>query len=778
MHIELVEIGNFRKLQSVRVDLAQATTVFVGANNSGKTSAMVALRHFLVGRKDFSINDLTLSNWANLDGLGVAWEKATAGDAESAFDWNSVLPHLDVWLNVSMGELHHVQKILPTLDWAGGLIGVRLRYEPRDMLAFRQEYLAARQAAVSVMSAASSMNSGAAPLKVVEGFSLWPRSMMDFLALKLRALFEVRAYLLDPAQLVVPKDGIASPQSLPEGSEPIEGDPLKKIIQIDEISAQRGLGYANTSSRPEDPADDGNSKGGKRLSTQLRSYYSQHLDPFDQPEPKDLEALQAMHEAQTAFGKRLESCFAAALKELEDIGYPGVTDPKLTITTNVKPIDGLNHSSAVQYSVPTHPSASGGVSHRLPEESNGLGYQNLVSIVFALMGFRDKWMKVGKAGKSPDADEALIPPLHLVLVEEPEAHLHAQVQQVFITQAYGVLRKHDKLKESKDLRTQLVVSTHSSHIAHEAEFSSLRYFRRLPVKPTPGAVPVSCVVNLSEIFGSEDDTARFARRYLKATHCDLFFADGAVLVEGPAERILVPHFVRTREKYEYLRRCYITWLEIGGSHAHRLRSLIEHLGLNTLIITDIDAKDGAGKSVPPSRGAALKARNETLKSWVPKEENLDFLLDIKPAGLVLADKSGYSVRVAYQQPIQTVFSSSDSAEALANTFEDALVYENIGLFKTMNGTALLGRVRKSLDSASDLPNLSAKLAADLDKGGKAEFAMELLYSVEIDKMIVPAYIDQGLLWLADQLKRKEAGISGKSTVKEGDDNSEISKAAA
>lgn len=53
-------------------------------------------------------------------------------------------------------------------------------------------------------------------------------------------------------------------------------------------------------------------------------------------------------------------------------------------------------------------------------------------------------------GKSSDIDDALIPPLHLVLVEEPEAHLHAQVQQVFITQAYGVLRKHDKLKESKD----------------------------------------------------------------------------------------------------------------------------------------------------------------------------------------------------------------------------------------------------------------------------------------------------------------------------------------
>ena len=777
MHIKHVEIGNFRKLQSVRVDFSQTTTVFVGANNSGKTSAMVALRHFLVDRSDFSINDFTLSNWVHLDRLGGHWEDATAGEDDAAFDWNSVLPHLDLWLNVAMHELHHVQAILPKLDWVGSPIGVRLRYEPKDMLAFRQAYLAEREAAKRVMDAATPAGSGTDSMKTVEGFSLWPRSMMDFLLRKLRTHFEVRAYLLDPAQLVAPVDGKAWSQSLPEGSEPIEGDPLRKIIRIDEISAQRGFGFTSTPSRLEDSTDATKSKGGQRLSTQLRSYYTQHLDPFDQPEPKDLEALQALPSAQTAFGQRLESCFASALKELEDIGYPGVTDPKLTITTNVKPIDGLNHPSAVQYSVPTHPSALGGFEHRLPEDSNGLGYQNLVSMVFALMGFRDKWMKVGKSGKSTGVDDALIPPLHLVLVEEPEAHLHAQVQQVFIAQAYGVLRKHDKLKESQDLCTQLVVSTHSSHVAHEAEFSSLRYFRRLPVQPNPGAVPVSCVVNLSEIFGNTDETARFAKRYLKATHCDLFFADGAVFVEGPAERILVPHFVRERHKYEYLRRCYITWLEIGGSHAHRLRKLVEHLGLNTLIITDLDAKNGDGDSVPPARDAVLKTRNETLKGWVPKQENLVALLDMTATELVKTDDTGYGVRVAYQQPIQAEFPPGKPGEALANTFEDALIYENIGVFKTMKGTALLGRVRRSLDSASDLTELADKLATALAKGGKAEFAMELLYSDQIVKMTVPAYIDQGLIWLADQLKRKEDGIAGKRPVKTEEASTGVSEVA-
>lgn len=773
MHIQYVEVGNFRKLQAVRIDFAEDTTVFVGANNSGKTSAMVALRRFLVDRSDFTINDFTLSHWAALDALGAAWESA-ASSGEDKFDWDGILPHLDVWLNVPKDDLHFVQKILPTLDWNGEHIGVRLRFEPKDLQALRQEYLAERLAVAEVMTAANAATFGttgaddkaAASKATGTGvtFTLWPKSMMDFLSRRLRATFEVRAYLLDPAKQTLPIEGAASPQGLPDGSEPIDGDPFKSLIRIDEISAQRGFGLGPSSSRGDDAAYEGEQRGGgKKLSSQLRSYYTQHLDPFNKPEAKDFAALHALHEAQAAFGKRLEDCFSASFKELEAIGYPGVTDPKIAITPNIKPVDGLNHPSAVQYEVPTQ-LAAGGFAHRLPEDSNGLGYQNLVSMVFDLMSFRDKWMRVGKASKTSETEEAHIPPLHLVLIEEPEAHLHAQVQQVFITQAYDVLRKHDKLKGSKDLRTQLVVSTHSSHLAHEANFASLRYFRRLPAKAVEGSVPLSSVVNLSEIFGSGDDTQIFVKRYLKATHCDLFFADGAVLVEGPAERILVPHLVRTRPQFDYLRRCYITWLEIGGSHAHRLKSLILHLGLNTLIVTDIDAKDDDEKAVPPVRGVGLKARNETLKTWIPKEESLDLLLDRKASELSSSDTAGSAVRVAYQQPIMAPFKGAAAAEALANTFEDAIVYENMELFSTLKGTGLIGRFRRAISDAASLTELAEKAAVALSKGGKAEFAMDLLYSEEMDKIKVPAYIDDGLLWLSSQLKRKEEDVLGKSVV--------------
>ena len=86
----------------------------------------------------------------------------------------------------------------------------------------------------------------------------------------------------------------------------------------------------------------------------------------------------------------------------------------------------LKHDAAVQYAL-----SKNNNSLKLPEKYNGLGYQNLISMVFGLMRFRDDWMLEGKAMQTREDAGKAIEPLHLVLVEEPEAHLHVQVQQVF-----------------------------------------------------------------------------------------------------------------------------------------------------------------------------------------------------------------------------------------------------------------------------------------------------------------------------------------------------------
>ncbi|MCM8885642.1 MAG: AAA family ATPase [Candidatus Thiodiazotropha sp.] len=541
MKIKFIEIQNFRRLRSTHIDFDDETTIFVGANNSGKTSAMVALRFFLLDTKKLTFRDITLSNWPKLDQLGTVWEKAKEDYEPALEELVSLMPMMDLWFDVADDELHHVVDLIPTLEWKGGVLGLRLRYEPKELARFYQEFVSARKAANEMAMVASKGSDEEKALK------LWPKSMLHFIGRRFSELFKVRAYVLNPEKLELPNDGEAKPQVLTELQAALDSDPLVNLIRIDEISAQRELSDAGgidprgKSDYPESPEP---RRIKRKLSEQLRSYYNRHLSPDKAPDASDLGALSAIQKAETTFDEKLEAGFKDAIDELQSLGYPGLADPRLKIKTQLQATDGLRHRSAVQYEL----AASSGAEQTplmLPEDYSGLGYQNLISMVFMLMSFRDDWMRVGKAAVSLEPEDILekTPPLHLVLVEEPEAHLHAQVQQVFIKKAYALLRKNKHLGDNKALSTQLVVSTHSSHLAHEADFKCLRYFRRRPAN-VPVETPVTTVANLSDAFGEDDGTQRFVSRYLKATHCDLFFADAAILVEGQAERILVPHFIR------------------------------------------------------------------------------------------------------------------------------------------------------------------------------------------------------------------------------------------
>lgn len=754
MHIEFVEIANFRKLLSARVDLSPRTTLFVGANNSGKTSAMLALRRFLTPRRcPFEIHDFTLCHLRALVDIGEAWVQAhqAGAVADLSLDpWVQALPTLDLWLQVKEDEIHRVRDLVPLMEWTGGRLGVRLRYEPKDVDALFKEFITSVIEANVMRAAAAAAKSAAGKLTV------WPETLVDFLSRRLSSMFAIRAYPLDPDLLAASPEKLrALPQELPASALPIDGDPLGGLIKVHDIPAQRGFGEI-----PSGVDDDElqTSAGGTRLSEQLRSYYAKHLDPAKGPDPMDLEALLAMEAAESAFDLKLTESFSECFNEVAGLGYPGVSDPRPRVSTRLRAIDGLNHSAAVNFEVDVV-SDAGAVTPLLllPEGSNGLGYQNLISMIFRLMSFRDAWMRVGKASKGAEATS--IEPLHLVLVEEPEAHLHAQVQQVFIKKAYEVLRRHPELGENDPLRTQLIVSTHSSHVAHETPFSSLRYFRRLPAGMV-AKVPVSTVVNLSQVFGAGTETERFVTRYLRAQHADLFFADAAILVEGPAERMLIPNFIRAH--YKVLHQSYVTLLEIGGSHAHRLRPLIDQLGLLTLIVTDLDSLTGTGGSaVQPAFGAGQKTNNATLKTWVPALDDVDDLMGATPAAKTLMDAGDtlFAVRAAYQTPIEVTMPGATAKEtAYPYTFEDALVFENLDFFAAFAGTGLNAKFRNAIAQGGGATAVGASMHSSLKDGKKAEFALDVLMADNFSDLKVPRYIAEGLEWLLEQMKKKQVEI--------------------
>jgi len=753
MHIAFIEVANFRKLKSVRIELDKATTLFVGANNSGKTSAMIALRYFLHKRGGFTINDFTISHRRRIIEIGNAWianAKLQEPEAPKLTDWDEVLPTMDVWLDAKDTDLHYVSHILPTLDWAGGYLGVRLRLQPEDIETLYREFVETNEGALSAKAGAK--NSDGTPIEV----KLWPIDLVDFLSRRLSKHFKIAAYILDPAKLVSPQNEIGILQAQPPEAAPIVGDPFSDLLLIDEIPAQRGFLDA-----PGDNASQSSNREARRLAKQFVDYFSKHLNPQDKPDSTDIIALKAIEDAQRAYDERLTTSFSGPLKEMEGLGYPGVTDPRVRIRTRLQPVDGLGHDAAVQYEISALKETAAAI---LPEDYNGLGYQNLISMVFKLMSFRDAWMRVGKAKKNEEGAElGNYPPLHLVLIEEPEAHLHVQVQQVFIRKAYDVLRNHPMLGPSENFATQLIVSTHSSHVAHEVEFSCIRYFKRLPAGyPGPNGVetsiPISTIINLTDAFGDETETSRFVKRYLRATHCDLFFADAAVFVEGSAERILLPHFVA--RGFKYLSQCYISWLEVGGSHAHRLRPLIERLGVLTLIITDIDACDPTQnrKAARPVIGKGQETNNTALRTWLPNKDKIDELLILTEFDKVFEGGPLFAVRAAYQVPIE-IERQGKKVSVAPYTFEDAIALENTAAIQKLNGTGLLGTFATLISADSDAITLAEGLYDALDGKKKAEFAMDILvHKTEPTPLRCPGYIAEALTWLQTRLKSNKAEV--------------------
>ncbi|MEL7444227.1 MAG: AAA family ATPase [Pseudomonadota bacterium] len=741
MKLTRIEVFNFRKLRRARLDLSDKQTLLVGANNSGKTSAMKALRKFLKDRGGIDTRDVAASNWVAIEQIAGAWTQEAEADLSPLL---AQLPFLDVWLHADTSELHHVAHLIPTLTWTGGLLGVRLRLEPKKGADVKAQYLAAREAAQTLQPGGATAN----------GFALWPRDFREFLDKRLKDLFELNAHLLDPASFT--KTGLVEPHPLPPLSEGIGANPFASLIHIREINAQRGFADAGDNKGDDDEAMNATTR---KIASQIQPYFRKHIDPETDPTPNDVKALKAIHDAETTFNSRLKDGFADAIKELENLGYPGgLNNPKLSIATQIKPVDGLDHPAAVQYDVSGDKS---GV--KLPESYNGLGFQNLISMVFQLMRFRDDWMQVGKfKSQVVTPDDRGIEPLQLVLIEEPEAHLHVQVQQVFMARAHKVLRNHKDLeKEDSAFSTQLVISTHSGHIAHAASFEELRYFKReLPIH---GVVPTASVANMTGLFGADKETRRFVTRYLLSTHFDLFFADAIIVIEGAAERILLPHLIR--HNYPDLAAAYLSFLELGGSHAHRMRPLIEALELPTLIITDLDAvaevdKDGnvVKQSAQPCYGAAQTTANHVLRTWLPSLAEVDTLLD-PPANAPCHTALDRPIAVSYQTP-QSVTLGAVTENVTPSTFEDALALTNPKAVKDAAEAELACRMTrafaKSIAAEPTPEDLATALFDRLAKyPEKAAFALDLLYIEDIKALRPPPYIGTGLTWLAGQLNGGE-----------------------
>ena len=754
MHIESIWIRNFRRLKDARIDLASDISIFVGANNSGKTSAAHALQLFTAASRDrFSLHDFSSECW---DGINVFGEGAEGAELPTI--------SIDIWFSVQPADLHRVVDLLPSLAWQGSRVGIRVELAAADAPALRASFQEARARA----RLPPAQPAGRAQAPGDAGYDPQPRTLCDYLADatgdRLRRNFELRYYVLDSAQFnanLHPAAGYMPLRLLPDKGRSGR-EVLTSLVKVDFLHAQRHLSDSNGGARSED------------LSRCLSRFYERNLEKRGE----DYDAQRALSQSETLLNQHLEHVFGPTLEQLARLGYPGVNNPRLLIKTALNPATILSSQEGARVHYVVGALGGSDTPATLPDRYNGLGFKNLIYMVVELLDVHARWLDI----------EENRPPLHLVFIEEPEAHLHAQLQQVFIRKVLDILTVPDE--DAPYCSSQLVVSTHSPHVLFERGFRPIRYFRRA----ADAGVQRSQVLSMATFYETANDPANpadrtrdFLERYLRLTHCDLFFADAAILVEGNVERLLMPQMIA--KATPRLQSTYISILEVGGAFGHRFKGLIDFLGLTTLIVTDIDSvsppavgavalpavggrpadeddadadpdvDEAAEEAAAVRRGrmacmvheAGALTSNQTLIKWLPACGTIAELLTatvnqrIQPR----AEAGDALVRVSFQTPIAVDWRGVREVRT-GRTLEEAFALQNLAWCQDVDRKDLGLRVKGC--NKLDLGEIAQSLYRKVKNASfhKTDFALALL-AQDPAAWTVPTYISEGLQWLEEQV---------------------------
>lgn len=303
--------------------------------------------------------------------------------------------------------------------------------------------------------------------------------------------------------------------------------------------------------------------GAERTSEEVRKETKREVASF----AKDAENIAEFDKFKNGVSEGLEKLLSPSIAKLSSLfenenNAIGLEKGNVSISSAVR----ADFSLADSYITEVKDTKSG---YTLSLQHNGLGYNNLINIYMLI--------KLTEIQKGRD--------FRILCLEEPEAHLHPAMQ-------YKLFKYLRNLDQTDDLNQQIFVTTHSSNISAVAGIDNmfmLSYVRG-------GEVEDCCQQSLHEQFTDKDgktnkkEAKLHLTKFLDVTRSDMLFADKVILVEGIAEKLLMPLFMEICDcPYEDE---HISIVEIGGKHFQYFIELFNNNAVKkkVLCITDRDFK--------------------------------------------------------------------------------------------------------------------------------------------------------------------------------------------